>query len=285
MARDDRFYAFIVATTSRSRSRIRRISLHKRWLQCSIIVSIAVFAATLYGLYGLSQQVRHMRIEAENQRLRAENEQQRTQLKELNHRVEAVEDTSRRLVEMSGVDLQEQSTETNVKGSGGPALPIKDAAAIVSRADKLEQQLRTVESVLHARSMTPSIWPVGGEMTDSFGGRHNPFGGASSEFHAGQDIATSWGTPVAATANGTVSFAGWQTGYGQLVVLDHGDGLTTRYGHLSEINVSVGQEITKGQSIGNVGSTGRSTGPHLHYEVRLNDEPVDPRRYLPGASE
>jgi len=130
--------------------------------------------------------------------------------------------------------------------------------------------------------MTPSIWPVTGELTDGFGGRRNPFGGYSSEFHAGQDIATLTGTPVAASANGTVIFAGCQNGYGQIVIIDHGDGLTTRYGHLSKIEATVGQSISRGDVLGRVGSTGRSTGPHLHYEVRINDKPVDPMQYLPA---
>jgi murein DD-endopeptidase MepM/ murein hydrolase activator NlpD len=220
----------------------------------------------------------HMRIEDENEKLRAENDRQRRQLNELNQRVEAVEDTSRRLAEMSGVSLQDQ---TNGKGAGGPALPIQDATAIVSRAMKLEQKLVGLESILRERSVTPSIWPVPGSLSDGFGGRRNPFGGSSSEFHAGQDIATAWGTPVEATANGKVLFAGWQSGYGQLVEIDHGGGLTTRYGHLSDVDVEVGQQIVKGQTVGKVGSTGRSTGPHLHYEIRLNDEPVDPKTYLP----
>jgi murein DD-endopeptidase MepM/ murein hydrolase activator NlpD len=113
-----------------------------------------------------------------------------------------------------------------------------------------------------------------------FGVRRNPFGGSSSEFHTGQDIEVPWGTSVVAGAKGKVAFVGWQHGYGQLVVIDHGGGLTTRYGHLSELDVELGQEIGRGEFIGRVGSTGRSTGPHLHYEVRIKDEPVDPMQYL-----
>jgi murein DD-endopeptidase MepM/ murein hydrolase activator NlpD len=85
---------------------------------------------------------------------------------------------------------------------------------------------------------------------------------------------------VVAGASGRVTFVGWQNGYGQLIVIDHGGGLTTRYGHLSHIDVSQGQWIERSQFIGRVGSTGRSTGPHLHYEIRINDEPVDPLQYL-----
>jgi murein DD-endopeptidase MepM/ murein hydrolase activator NlpD len=92
------------------------------------------------------------------------------------------------------------------------------------------------------------------------------------------------GTPVIAGARGQVSFVGWQNGYGQLVVIDHGGGLSTRYGHLSHIDVDLGQSVSRGQLIGKVGSTGRSTGPHLHYEVRINDQAVNPLQYLLSSS-
>jgi len=282
MTTDDRFYAFIVASTSRSRSRIRRISLHKRWLQICIIASVGIVCSAAYGLYGLTQQAVHNRIDNENQRLRAENQKQQEQLNQLNQRVDAVEDKSRRIAEMSGVNIPEGGSP---KGKGGPALLLPNASTVASKAARLEEKLQAFESVLRERAVTPSIWPVVGEMTDSFGGRRNPFGGSGSEFHAGQDIATAYGTPVQATANGVVAFAGWQSGCGEVISIEHGDGVTARYGHLAEIGVTVGQQISKGQNIGNVGSSGRSTGPHLHYEVRLNDEAVDPMRYLPGSTQ
>jgi cell division protein FtsB len=108
MVRDDRLYAFIIAHTSRSRSRIRRICVHKRWLKVSALLALVVIGAALYGIYGLTQHIRHQNVEQENARLRAENEKQRQQLDNLNHRVEAVEDASRRLAEMSGVNDQQQ---------------------------------------------------------------------------------------------------------------------------------------------------------------------------------
>ena len=126
----------------------------------------------------------------------------------------------------------------------------------------------------------PSIWPATGRLTDFFGGRRNPFGGGG-EFHPGQDIANATGTPIIATANGKVIWANWQSGYGRLVEIDHGNGITTRYGHMSKIEVAEGQEIIRGQVIGLLGSSGRSTGPHVHYEVRIFNEPVNPLDYLP----
>jgi murein DD-endopeptidase MepM/ murein hydrolase activator NlpD len=283
MVRDDRLYAFIVARTTRSRARIRRICVHQRWLKVCAGFGVVVFCAALYGFYGLTQHMMHLRIERENQALRAENEKQRQQLNNLNQRVEAVEESTRRLAEISGVEHEQQQQPASTHGAGGPAIPFDEATALEYKTVYLEQELRNYEAALRERAMTPSIWPVTGELTDGFGGRRNPFGGYSSEFHTGQDIATLTGTPVAAAANGTVVFAGYQNGYGQLVVIDHGGGLTTRYGHLSKIEATMGQTISRGEVLGCVGSTGRSTGPHLHYEVRINDEPVDPMQYLPTS--
>ncbi|HJR09553.1 MAG TPA: M23 family metallopeptidase [Pyrinomonadaceae bacterium] len=293
MTRDDRLYAFIVARTSRSRSKIRRISIHKRWLKAGTALLCLVLCAAFYGLYGMFRDAQHLKIEQENSRLRVENEKQRQQLEKLENRVDAIEDTSRRIAEISGKPSAQGENETkpegtSARGAGGPLVEM-DAAAIAKvemRALQLEQELRAYESALRELARIPSIWPVaGGEVTDSFGGRRDPFGGGSSEFHSGQDISAERGTPVFAAGIGTVKFAGTQGGYGQIVIIDHGDGLTTRYGHLSKIEVAVGQELTRGAQIGRVGSTGRSTGPHLHYEVRINEEPVNPRAYLPAPTQ
>lgn len=278
MARDDRFYAFIIAHTSRSRSQIRRICVQRKSLKIFAVLLTVVGGCSLYGFYGLLLQAQHLRTEMENQHLRAENERQRYELNELNNRVEAVEDTSRRLAEKSGV----VQNEPIFPGTGGPALPL-DASGLATLEEKmshLETEMRAHEALLRERGYTPSIWPVVGKLESGFGGRRNPFGGSGYEFHSGQDIDAPPGTPVVAGASGTVIFTGWQNGYGQLVVIDHGGGLTTRYGHLSHIDVELGKVVTRGEFLGKVGSTGRSTGPHLHYEVRINDEPVNPLQYL-----
>jgi murein DD-endopeptidase MepM/ murein hydrolase activator NlpD len=278
MARDDRFYAFIIAHTSRSRSQIRRICVQRKSLKIFALLITLVGGCSLYGFYGLLLQARHLRTEMENQHLRAENERQRYELNELNNRVQAVEDTSRRLAEKSGV----VQNEPVFPGTGGPALPL-DASGLATLEEKmsrLETEMRAHEALLRERGYTPSIWPIVGKLESGFGGRRNPFGGSGYEFHSGQDIDAPHGTPVVAGASGMVTFAGWQNGYGQLVVIDHGGGLSTRYGHLSHIDVDLGKVVTRGEFLGKVGSTGRSTGPHLHYEVRINDEPVNPLQYL-----
>lgn len=118
-------------------------------------------------------------------------------------------------------------------------------------------------------------WPVTGTITSPFGWRSNPFGGAP-EFHQGLDIAAPTGTTVTAAAGGTVIMAQWYGGYGNYILIDHGGGYSTGYGHLSAIYVSNGQAVKRGQAIGAVGSTGASTGPHLHFEVRIDGKPVDP---------
>lgn len=122
-------------------------------------------------------------------------------------------------------------------------------------------------------------WPVRGTITSPFGWRQNPFGGGP-EFHQGLDIAAPTGTTVTAAGGGTVISAGWYGGYGNYVLIDHGGGMATGYGHLSQIFVGNGQQIQRGQAIGAVGSTGASTGPHLHFEVRIHGKPVDPTTYL-----
>jgi murein DD-endopeptidase MepM/ murein hydrolase activator NlpD len=152
-----------------------------------------------------------------------------------------------------------------------------------AKTAKIEHQLRIYESFLRSHGVTPSIWPVFGRLESGVGGRRNPFGGRGYEYHEGQDIDAQYGTPVQVAASGKVTIAGWQRGYGNVVYVDHGRGVSTRYGHLSKIEVMVGETVSRGQTIGLVGSTGRSTGPHLHYEVRINNQPVDPKKYLPGA--
>jgi murein DD-endopeptidase MepM/ murein hydrolase activator NlpD len=126
---------------------------------------------------------------------------------------------------------------------------------------------------------TPSIRPVKGWISSSFGYRNSPFTGRR-ELHAALDIANREGTPIIAPADGVVTFAGKKGLYGNLVVIDHGYGLVTRYGHLKSADVNKGDKVKRGEVLGRMGSTGRSTGPHVHYEVRLNGLPVNPDNYI-----
>ena len=136
----------------------------------------------------------------------------------------------------------------------------------------------TTADWLRANS-APNLWPVEGPVTGSFGERIDPFNGEGA-FHSGVDIASSYGQPVIAPADGVVVFADILGGYGRAIMIDHGHGLTTRFGHLANFAVTSGQHVHRGDTIGYVGLSGRSTGPHLHYEVRINDTPVNPHKYL-----
>ena len=125
----------------------------------------------------------------------------------------------------------------------------------------------------------PNLWPVEGQVTGSFGERIDPFNGEGA-FHSGVDIGSTYGQQIIAPADGVVTFADFLGGYGKALMIDHGHGISTRYGHLSGFAVTAGQHVHRGDLIGYVGLSGRSTGPHLHYEVRINDTPVNPYKYL-----
>lgn len=126
----------------------------------------------------------------------------------------------------------------------------------------------------------PELWPVTGRITSSFGERQDPILTGEGEFHTGVDIATNFGAQVHAAADGVVEKAGWETGYGRVIILSHGNGIETLYAHLSGFAVTVGQEVQCGQVIGYVGLSGRTTGPNLHYEVRIHNTPVNPHKFL-----
>jgi len=140
--------------------------------------------------------------------------------------------------------------------------------------------LRMMPSMAFADSnYTPSVWPVLGHITDSFGERLDPFSGEGA-FHTGVDVGADYGAPVHATADGVVLDVGQHSGYGRVVILDHGFGITTWYAHLSAYAVVAGTRIKRGEVLGYTGISGRSTGPHVHYEVRVNNAPVNPWRYM-----
>lgn len=175
------------------------------------------------------------------------------------------------------------------QGMGGPGKK-PDIQQLARSVEQLRQEMQIREASLTnlrdtiaakraKQASTPSIWPTSGEITSGFGYRNSPWGW-SREFHPGVDIANSWGTPVLAAADGVVISAGWEGGYGNMVLIDHGNGMQTAYAHNSSIRVAVGQRVSKGEQIADMGSTGASTGPHVHYEVRINGERVNPMDYM-----
>lgn len=151
---------------------------------------------------------------------------------------------------------------------------------VALRSEFMNQAYGAVSSVVNSTAETPNIWPVAGPISSYYGYRTSP-GGIGSTFHEGVDIAGDYGTPISATAAGTVTQAGWVGGYGYLVEVKHADGIVTRYGHNSAVLVYEGQHVDQGSMIALMGSTGNSTGPHCHYEVRIHGEAVDPMYFLP----
>jgi murein DD-endopeptidase MepM/ murein hydrolase activator NlpD len=183
-----------------------------------------------------------------------------------------------------GLDMAQLEAATPRAGMGGPFVPVKlppNAGAFERQLYRINIARAQVERLNRTLALVPYRKPVIGEVefTSGFGVRSDPFLGRPA-MHTGLDFRAASGDPVRATANGKVASSGWAGGYGRMVEIDHGNGLSTRYGHLSEIDVKVGDQIRIGQVIGAVGSTGRSTGPHLHYETRIDGEAVDPQKFL-----
>ena len=206
------------------------------------------------------------RVQSETAVISARTEQARSVRDEL---VGARNDLSgtrqQRLVDLSTLSAQDRADAEEID-------------ALQAASESLAARIRAAQSQpTPGTDQTPStaglIWPVQGPVT-------SPFGWRWGRMHEGIDIGVPYGTPIHAAASGTIIYCGWESGYGNLTVIDHGNGLATAYGHQSSIAVSCGQQVTQGELIGYVGSTGHSTGPHLHFEVRVNGNPVDPMGYL-----
>jgi murein DD-endopeptidase MepM/ murein hydrolase activator NlpD len=151
---------------------------------------------------------------------------------------------------------------------------------IATQKQVINEALGPIKSQLAYLMAKPSIMPVSASITAGFGYRKNPFTSRGSEFHKGTDFAASYGQEIVATGDGIVMFSGWNAGYGRMVIISHGYGLSTLYAHNSKLLVNQGDKVTKGQAISKAGNTGRSTGTHLHYEVKLNGKNVNPSKYF-----
>jgi murein DD-endopeptidase MepM/ murein hydrolase activator NlpD len=183
-----------------------------------------------------------------------------------------------------GVEAGKAAPAAEASATGGPFVAARlrpDAGAFDRQIYRVSLARAQVDRLTRTLGNVPIRRPVTGEadLSSGFGMRIDPFL-RSPAMHTGMDMRGETGDPVHATANGTVTIAGWQGGYGKMVEIDHGNGLATRYGHLSSIDVDVGKTVRTGQVIGKVGTTGRSTGPHLHYETRVDGEAVDPQKFL-----
>jgi murein DD-endopeptidase MepM/ murein hydrolase activator NlpD len=176
----------------------------------------------------------------------------------------------------------EQSlNQKDVKGAIDSLYALRDSAGTGATAAALGMGVNQKASLSDwvALATAPTLWPVTGPITGPFGARIDPFNGEGA-FHAGVDISSHYGQPILAPADGVVTYAAFYSGYGRLIEVNHGNGITTRYGHLSGFAITDGQSVRKGQVLGYVGMSGRSTGAHLHYEVRIHDTPVNPHKYL-----
>jgi len=235
----------------------------------------------VYGAFRLAQHealnLRYLSVKAENETLKQNNDAYENSYARLRGQISYVEDMSKELARKARMEHSPEIDE--LVGIGGP----ETVTALDKAADHLEREVRHINDRLRSDILRlasiPRGLPVNGYVTDGFGMRHNPFNGEGSEVHEGLDIAVDFGTPITATADGLVIFAAPHAGYGNLVIVYHSNGITTRYGHLSRIAVEAGQRVRRDDQIGNAGSTGRSTGPHVHYEIRENDQAVDPLRY------
>jgi murein DD-endopeptidase MepM/ murein hydrolase activator NlpD len=252
-----------------------------------LLLTSAALLATWSYFRGNVNPAELSRLRGENEKLREVNLTFEASIRKLQEKLTENEDRARQLAIVAGVESLGSGGAPGEAGVGGGA-PVDEAsaydlAAMDSRAAQLAGRLNVVESKLEERvrwiSSTPAIAPVKGILTSGFGYRSDPMTHGRG-IHQGVDIAAAPGQPVKASADGVVMRAGLIGGLGKAVYVAHGYGLTTRYGHMSRVDVRPGQRVQRGDVLGLVGNTGRSTGYHLHYEVRMDGEPVNPLGYI-----
>lgn len=261
---------------------------------CSLLVTIGVLGYMAHVNEAQKQEL------AEFKKTRLAHEQTIKELKEMAEKnqkqlayLSKLEDKVRTEMEKNGAELPPKQDVAAFAGTGGPNIAGASQTDVVllqemnikkeadAKKANLENLLNVIENENYRRAYTPSVWPTsGGYISSYFGGRRNPFDGYSSDWHSGIDIANNYGAPVYATASGYVNFSGWYGGYGRYVEINHDFGFKTAYAHMSSLAVSSGSYVEKGDIIGYVGSSGNSTGPHLHFEVWRYGEEVDPLNYV-----
>jgi len=290
-------YTILVA--NRHTGAVRRFTL----LRLPILLSAAalVFLAVLIALGGVwAGRADVESLKQANENLRFENENYRAMTGELATQVSslqsAIDDLSRQAdldpAARQAVDRLPASIRSRAMGGGFAVTPLSSTkgsaettfGAIKELLGVLEDRLTNVRKGVEGRqalaAALPRLWPLtSGWLTSNFGRRKDPLTG-QWDTHAGLDIAADRGTPVYATADGTVQLAGFNGNYGNCVEVTHGYGIATRYGHLSRYSVGMGQQIRRGDIIGYVGATGRTTGSHLHYEILMNGRPINPLNLL-----
>ena len=296
---DRRQYTLIVV--SDHSQAVRKFRLPRRWLRKGLAGGAAVLVV---GVLTISHYLNLLSASSENRSLKDENAQLRSQVLLVQEKVAHVQATLDRVERFDAklrsavTHLQDPERNLAIGPVGAPeATPIQagsaareNPAALPGRIASLENEAHRQEASLRELSeyfedqksmlaSTPSIWPTQGWVTSDFGVRLDPYN-ADRSMHQGLDISTPHGQPVQTPSDGTVVFNGTEGGYGKVLVIDHGYGVKTRYAHLSETVVRLGERVARGQKVAAVGNTGRSTGPHLHYEVRVNGIPENPRKFI-----
>ncbi|UCD84192.1 MAG: M23 family metallopeptidase [Deltaproteobacteria bacterium] len=299
---DNKFFTILIVPEKVAR--VRRYKLPRRSLQIGGVLVTAIFVLSIYLMVdyiGAKKKI----VELGNLRAQAKN--QKIQIMQFASKIEDLEremarlrqfDTKLRII----TNLEQPTKGAKAMGIGGSSSeterslisPWIKEELLVSRMHYELDRLKNEANVQEQRSIelreflenqhsllasTPSIWPTRGWITSGFGYRVYPFTG-EKKMHDGLDIATAIGTPIIAPADGIVTYVGTEGTYGKMLLINHGYGLSTCYGHCSKIFVKPGQKVVRGEEIANVGNTGISTGPHLHYEVRVNGVPVNPENYL-----
>jgi murein DD-endopeptidase MepM/ murein hydrolase activator NlpD len=286
------FYTLIVVPHAKARFRKFQVSVRlTRWVLGSLSVLALALVSIVVHYTMISVEVAELkRLQGENLALATKARAYEENAGRLQARVLTLQNMVTKLGLMAGVE--KSLPDAQVGGVGGlsnleTTAPSVDIAASLEGIDQTVSALTQKSTRLQAffedqqqlLSATPSIWPVRGYLSASFGNRKDPFTGMP-DFHPGIDVSTPRGTPVVAPADGVVVFVGKKRGYGKALVIDHGYGVVTRYGHLDGWNVRPGQRVRRGDSIAFVGNTGRSTAPHLHYEVWVDDQLRNPIEFI-----
>ncbi len=278
-----------------ARAKFRKLKVSHRLLFSIIsLVASSLCLSTFFSVQyftSLTQTHELSKLRRENRELQSANEQFSKSVEGLRGQLRTVEDKTRKLAIIAGITTLDEASQGGTGGARADEVsavnPYRDDVDKMSfRSQRLQKNLSVLEQKFVAQSRllssTPSIAPVRGILTDGFGGRSDPFTGEPGQ-HTAIDISSAMGQAVRAPADGIVVKSEWANGYGNVIFISHGYGYSTRYGHLSKFAAAPGQRVKRGDIIGYVGSTGRSTGPHLHYEVRVNNNAVNPLEYILNA--
>lgn len=286
------FYTLILVPHAKARFRKFQVSVRLlKWSGVGAGLLALAFVGTTVWYAGAAVKLRRLsELESQNQTLVVENRQYEQTTPRLQARIKTLQAMVNKLSVMAGID--KLPPDPSIAGVGGvsslemvapPRETQPSLQTLESDVEQLTERSARLETFYKDRTLllasTPSIWPARGYLSANFGNRNDPFTG-QRDFHAGIDISTPIGTPVHAPADGVVVSMGVRGGYGNAIVVDHGFGIVSRYGHLDRFNVKPGQKVRRGDVIGFVGSTGKSTAPHLHYEVWVNDQAQNPIQYI-----